>query len=104
MIEVLVMYPNRDGMRFDDDYYLGEHAALVKRLLQGYGLKFMRVDQGSDPKSPYCFVTHLGFEFLGAFQSAIDAVGSTLFEDIPRFTDTEPLIQVSHVVTEQYLE
>lgn len=98
MIDVLVMYPNRDGMRFDDGYYLGEHAALVARLLDGYGMRFMRVAKGSDTGSPYYIVTHLGFDSLEGFQTAIDAVGSTIFEDIPRFTDVEPLIQVGHVL------
>ncbi len=103
MIEILVMYPNRDGMQFDENYYLKEHAGLVKRLLRPYGLKYMRVARGSDATSPYHVVTYLGLDSLESFKAAIDAIGSTLFEDIPRFTDVEPLIQVSQVVWEQRL-
>ncbi|MCE9683359.1 EthD family reductase [Halomonas alkalisoli] len=103
MIEVLVMYANRDGMRFDDTYYFKEHADLVKRLLQSYGLNYIRIARGTDAKSPYYAVTYLGIDSLVSFKAAIDAIGSTLFEDIPRFTDVEPLIQVSQVVWEKEL-
>ena len=103
MIEVLVMYANRDGMRFDDDYFLKKHVELAKRLLRPYGLNYMRVARGSDAMSPYHVVTYLGLDSLESFKAAIDAIGSTLFEDIPRFTDVEPLIQVSQVVWEQRL-
>lgn len=101
MIEILVMYPNRKGMRFDETYYLKEHADLVKRLLRPYGLNYIRVARGSDAMSPYHVVAYLGIDSLDSFKAAIDAIGSTLFEDIPRFTDVEPLIQVSQVLWEQ---
>ncbi|MBD3895686.1 EthD family reductase [Halomonas sp. ML-15] len=101
MLEVLVMYPNRDGMRFDVAYYLKEHADLVTRLLQGYGLNYIRIARGTDAMSPYHAVTCLGLDSLESFESAIEAIGATLFEDIPRFTDVEPLVQVSYVVCEQ---
>ncbi|WP_181869958.1 EthD family reductase [Halomonas sp. DQ26W] len=101
MIEVLVMYANRDGMHFDDAYYLKEHAELIKELLQSYGLNYMRFARGSDSMSPYHAVTYLGIDSLDSFKAAIDAIGNRLFEDIPRFTDVEPLIQVSQVVWEQ---
>ena len=43
MIEVLVMYANRDGMHFDDDYFLQEHVELAKRLLRPFGLNYLRI-------------------------------------------------------------
>ncbi|GGX86560.1 hypothetical protein GCM10007160_12370 [Litchfieldella qijiaojingensis] len=98
MIDILVMYPNRDGMTFDEDYYLDHHTPLVARLLGDYGLKFIRVVKGIERDSPFFLVTHIGFEAKEEFNKAIDEVGNELFEDIPRFTDVEPLIQIGELM------
>ncbi|SDL37263.1 conserved hypothetical protein [Franzmannia pantelleriensis] len=101
MIDVLLMYSNSNGMRFDYTYYLKEHASLLSHLLQPYGLNYICLSTGSDTASPFHAVTHLGMASLETFESAIDEIGSTFFEDIPRFTDVEPVIQVGNVVWER---
>jgi uncharacterized protein (TIGR02118 family) len=101
MIKVSVLYPKKDGGRFDMDYYLATHMPLVRQRL-GATLKGMSVEQGlagGAPGSPAPFAAmgHLLFETSGAFQSAMAAHGAEFMADIPNFTNIEPTIQVSEV-------
>jgi uncharacterized protein (TIGR02118 family) len=101
MIKVSVLYPHKDGGRFDMDYYLAKHMALVRQRL-GATLKGMSVEQGiagGAPNSPAPFAAmgHLLFDTVGAFQSAMASHGAEFMADIPKFTNIEPTIQVSEV-------
>ncbi|PWW33842.1 EthD family reductase [Chromohalobacter israelensis] len=99
MIDVMVAYPNQNDLTFDDQYYLEKHVPLVEDNLGEHGLRYVRIHRGTDAASPYHLMTHLGFDSAEAFESAFDAVGQTLMDDVPHFTNVEPVLQVSEVVT-----
>ena len=46
MVTVNVLYPNKDGAKFDMNYYLTSHIPMLKRVL-GSALKGCIVEQGS---------------------------------------------------------
>lgn len=98
MIKVSVMYPQRDGARFDIDYYCNRHMALVRQLL-GTSVKGMAVDQGiGDPQqAPYVAIGHLWFDSVEAVQAALAEHGPALMADVPNYTNVQPVIQVSEV-------
>jgi uncharacterized protein (TIGR02118 family) len=101
MIKVSVLYPSGDGIRFDMTYYLGTHIPLVRRLLGG-DLKQGSVDQGisgGEPgsRAPFIAVGHLFFDSTDAFQKAMAEHGEQLLNDIPNYTNAQPLIQVNEV-------
>jgi uncharacterized protein (TIGR02118 family) len=101
MIKVSVLYPHKDGGRFDMDYYLAKHMGLVRQRL-GAALKGISVEQGiagGAPNSPAPFAAmgHLLFDTVGAFQSAMASHGAEFMADIPNFTNIEPTIQVGEV-------
>ena len=50
MIKVSVMYPNKEGSRFDHDYYRDKHMPLLKARM-GDHCKFYTVDKGQPPGS-----------------------------------------------------
>ena len=103
MVKVSVFYPNRPGARFDEQYYLTKHMALVGKLL-GPVLKAAGVDKGvatPDGPAPFLFVAYLSFESMEAMQAAMDAHGATLRADIPNYTDIQPVVQVSSVLIAQ---
>lgn len=101
MIKCSVLYPHKDGGRFDMDYYLATHMPLVRQRL-GAALKGMSVEQGiagGAPNSPPTFTAmgHLLFDNIAAFQSAMATHGAEFMADVPKFTNIAPTIQVSEV-------
>jgi uncharacterized protein (TIGR02118 family) len=101
MVKVSVLYPNGADTRFDMTYYLNHHIPMVRRLL-GSALKGASVEQGisgEEPGSPAPYVTtaHLLFESLQAFQTSFDVHARGIMEDIPKYTNSEPLIQIGEV-------
>jgi len=101
MIKVSVFYPNKVGATFDMAYYCDRHIPLVRRLL-GPALKGAAVEQGlggAAPGSPatYAAMGHLFFDTTDAFQQAFGAHAAAIMGDIPNYTNTEPVIQVSEV-------
>lgn len=99
MIDVMVAYLNKDGLTFDDRYYLEKHMPMVENLLGKHGLRYARVHRGTDASSPYYLIAHLGFGSPEAFETAFDIVGQQLMDDVPHFTNVEPVLQVSEVIT-----
>ena len=103
MILVTVMYPNQDGSKFDMDYYLKNHLALVAEKWGGMGLNSARIVKGvagGEPGSapPYQVMAVVEFESAEAFQSAVAEHGAEIFGDIPNFTDVQPTVQISDIV------
>lgn len=101
MIKVSVLYPNHEGSRFDMTYYCYTHIPLVRRLL-GPALKGVSVEQGVGGQAPgspapYLAMGHLLFESVGAFQAAFGPQAQAILSDVPNYTNTQPLIQISEV-------
>jgi uncharacterized protein (TIGR02118 family) len=101
MIRVTVLYPNREGIRFDSAYYLEKHMPMVKQKL-GAACKRVAVEQGlggAEPgsKPPNVAICQLDFESVDAFQSAFAPHAGEILGDIPNYTSVQPIIQVSEV-------
>jgi uncharacterized protein (TIGR02118 family) len=101
MIKVSVLYPNAEGSHFDIGYYCEKHMPMVQKLL-GRALKGIAVEQGiagGAPGAPptYLAMGHLMFESVEAFQAAFTPHAQTLMNDIPNYTNSQPVIQISEV-------
>ena len=101
MIKVSVLYPNGKNAKFDMAYYCNTHMPLVRRLV-GSALKGIAVDQGisgEEPGSaaPYVAIGHLMFDSIESFQTSFGPQMQEISEDIPRYTNVEPTIQISEV-------
>ena len=101
MVKVSVLYPNRAGTKFDMAYYLNHHIPLVRQLL-GSALKGVSVEHGisgEEPGSPAPYVTtcHLLFDSGQAYQTSFGPHAQEIIEDIPKYTDSQPLIQIGEV-------
>src|SRR6266478_2596502 len=89
MTKISVLYPNRKGARFDLLYYLDTHMPRSLELLGRHpGFKGVSVDRGAtgaEPgtDAPYIIMCHFLFDSP---------------EDIPNYTDNQPLIQFSDVL------
>ncbi|MEJ5358259.1 MAG: EthD family reductase [Desulfobacterales bacterium] len=102
MYKVSVMYPHREGARFDLDYYRTTHMDLVFRLLKPFGLvrtEVLRGLSGGEGKpAPYVCIGNLYFETADGYEKGVAASGGALRGDIPNFTDIAPIRQISEVV------
>jgi uncharacterized protein (TIGR02118 family) len=101
MITVNVLYPNKDGAKFDMNYYLSTHIPLVKRLL-GSALKGTVVEQGlgggaPGTKADFSVLCHLRFDSVEAFQTAFGPHAAAIQNDISNYTNVPPVIQISDV-------
>jgi len=101
MITVNVLYPNKDGAKFDMSYYLTSHIPMVKRVL-GSALKGCLVEQGlgggaPGSKAEFATLCHLRFDSVEAFQKAFGPNAAQIQNDIANYTDVQPIIQISDI-------
>ncbi len=100
MILVTVMYP--PGEKFDTDYYLKTHMPLVKDRWGPLGLKSAQAIKGvvkSDGSAPdYQMIALLTFGSMDEFKAAGKAHGKEVFDDIPKFTKAQAVVQINDVV------
>ena len=101
MYMVSVMYPHKDGARFDMDYYRKTHMKMVWDAMKSFGLVKTTVEKGlpagNGKPSPYVCIGHLHFESQDGYDRAIEAHGKKLRADMPNYTDIQPVRQVSEL-------
>ena len=101
MVKVSVFYPNGKSTQFDIGYYCDRHIPLVQRLL-GSALKSVSVEHGICGERPgtspaYVAMGHLVFDSVEAFQSSFGPHAQEIMADIPRYTNAQPILQISDV-------
>lgn len=101
-IKVSVMYQNGDGKTFDMDYYNNKHIPMVQERMGG-ALKETTVEKGlagGAPGSvaPYLGIGNMYFDSLEDFQNAFGPHAEEIMGDIPNYTNSEPVIQISEVI------
>jgi len=104
MIRVSVLYPTGEGKKFDTTYYMQKHMPLVRERLTGLGLVRAEVDRGvaggaPGAPAPFVYVAHLYFNSLADFQKAMGAHGAELMADVPNYTNIQPQVQISEIVS-----
>jgi uncharacterized protein (TIGR02118 family) len=102
MIKVTILYPNGEGKMFDMDYYSNTHIPLVKSLF-GDAMKGAAIDKGvagGTPGTPvpYLATGYLYFETISAYQDGIKAHLEKILADVPKYTNTTPVVQISEVI------
>ena len=101
MVIVSVLYPNEEGKKFDMDYYCNKHVPMVRQLL-GSSCTNAAVQEGiaggtPGSKATYIAMGHLYFDKVEDFVSSFTPHANTIMGDIPNYTDTTPIIQISEV-------
>jgi uncharacterized protein (TIGR02118 family) len=93
-----VLYPNREGAKFDFEYYMQKHIPLANGLL-GHEFKVSRgvlSAQGGLPAFLCIARMDIGTvaDFLPVLGRRVEALGN----DIPNYTNVEPVIQFEEVL------
>lgn len=102
MIKLSVMYPARDGARFDHAYYLDRHMPLIRQRL-GEDCLFYTVDRAMSggamgDAQPFVAMCHIYFASLERFNASFPQHGPELQADVANYTDIVPVMQLSEVV------
>ena len=104
MIRVSVMYPNQKGTTFDMTYYCKHHMPMVRKLL-GVALKELVVEEGvagggPGGPAPYVAVGQLVLDSVESLQTVFDPHAQQIMGDIPNYTNSQPIIQISEIKLE----
>src|SRR4051794_12507596 len=102
MITLNVLYPDKDGAKFDMDYYLTSHIPMLKRVF-GSALKGCVVEQGLGGSAPgtkaeFAVLCHLRFDSVESYRQASVAVAGQVRNDVANYSSEAPIIQLSEVV------
>lgn len=102
MFVISVLYPLTPGTTFNMDYYMNSHLSLVNRLFEPMGQRDARVykglSDGGEGTPTYGVIAELYFDDMDALMAALIAHGAETQADIPNFTDSIPVIQISEML------
>jgi uncharacterized protein (TIGR02118 family) len=104
MVKISILYPNRQGARFDFGYYTKTHMPRSIELLSKHpGFKGVSVERGVGGAAPgsdaaYVAMCHFQFNSADAFLEAFMPNAPELQGDMPNYTDIEPIIQINEVL------
>ena len=96
---VTVLYPNKEGAKFDFDYYMKKHIPMVSEL-SGKGIDVQR-GLLSPMGSSLAFVctARLWIDSVEHFQALMKQHGGKILADIPNYTNIEPILQIDEVLS-----
>ncbi len=100
MVVFSVLYPAKADGRFDHGYYNATHIPLVKDAFTASGLKGVEVLKGVSAAdggaAPFVAIANLSFESPEALQASLTGPrAGEVFADIAKFTNIQPVTQVS---------
>jgi uncharacterized protein (TIGR02118 family) len=104
MVKVSILYPNRQGSRFDFPYYVERHMPRSIELMSAHpgfrGVSVERGVAGAAPGSPpsYIAMCHFHFASVDDFLQAFMPNAPELQGDMANYTDIEPVIQFNEVL------
>ncbi len=101
-IKVSVLYPGNENTKFNMDYYLNKHVPMVSGLL-GNAMIGATIEKGlgggaPDAPAPYVAMGNIYFNSLESFQNSFGPHAETIMGDVPNYTNSEPVVQISEVL------
>ena len=101
MFKVAILYPNGEDKNFDMEYYEKKHMPMVAGFL-GKNLKFYEIDKGisgrtPNDKAPFMAVGYFFIADTAEYNKAIAQNIDTIRNDIKKYTNIQPTIQISEI-------
>jgi uncharacterized protein (TIGR02118 family) len=90
-----VLYPSREGARFDLAYYRATHIPLAMKVMKAARVILIEgVPMGSAP-APYVMIAHFQFASAEALQAGLGDPGmAEVRADVAKFTDIQPMVML----------
>ena len=98
MLRCTVLYPNKDGAKFDFDYYLKTHIPLANEVLGGR-FEVSKGLPGPDGKGPaFLCVAIIKVASPADFAERNKKRGAELGADVANYTNVTPIIQMEEIL------
>jgi uncharacterized protein (TIGR02118 family) len=99
--KVEILYAGGEGKTFDMDYYEKKHMPMVAGFI-GKNLKFYEIDKGiagrtPNDKIPFTAIGYFYVTDVAEYNKAIAQNRDTIINDIKKYTNIQPVIQVSEI-------
>lgn len=102
MVVLSLFYPNQFSGHTPEDYDVNRHVPLVRERWAPMGLTDIRLLRGigtpNGASAPYRVVALVTFDSAEALSQALGSHGDEIFASIRRYTDIEPVIQISEAL------
>jgi uncharacterized protein (TIGR02118 family) len=92
-----ILYPNREGAKFDYDYYVGKHIPMAAKLF-GPGIQVLKGISSPAGAPAFLCTGRIPASSMEEFVATMTEKGDALLADIPNYTNVEPVIQFEEVL------
>jgi uncharacterized protein (TIGR02118 family) len=93
-----VLYPSKEGAKFDFEYYMQKHIPLANGLL-GREFKVSKgISSAAGGSAPFVCIARMDIGTLEEFLPILVHHGEALQNDIPNYTNIEPVIQFEELL------
>lgn len=90
-----VIYPNRDGARFDMSYYRSTHIPLAMKVMKATSVILIEGVPMGSATAPYAMIAHIQFASAEALTAGLADPGmAEVRADVAKFTDITPTIML----------
>ena len=90
-----VLYPNREGARFDASYYRSSHIPLAMKVMKADTVILIEGVPMGTTAAPYAMIAHFQFASSEALQAALANPGmAEVRADVAKFTDITPTVML----------
>jgi len=94
-----VIYPNREGARFDASYYRSSHIPLAMKVMKAATVILIEGVPMGTTAAPYAMIAHFQFASSEALQAALANPGmAEVRADVAKFTDITPTVMLGKSV------
>jgi uncharacterized protein (TIGR02118 family) len=88
-----VIYPNRDGARFDTAYYRATHIPLAMKVMKADKVILIEGVPMEGAAAPYAMIAHFQFASPEALKAAVaNPAMAEVRADVAKFTDIKPTV------------
>jgi uncharacterized protein (TIGR02118 family) len=97
MFYASVLYPNKEGARFNFEYYLKTHIPMAAKLF-GPGIQVVKGITSPAGAPAFLCVCRIPAKSIEEFLAVMSGPGAALMADIPNYANVEPIVQFDEVL------
>ena len=94
-VSLNVLYPNREGAKFDAAYYRSTHIPLAMKVMKAASVLLIEGVPSGTTAPPFAMIAHFEFPSAEAMTAALANAGmAEVRADVAKFTDITPTIML----------